>query len=112
MVKANQMVNISNLDSGMAELKKLLEEQQKLHKMKDDQIAKLENQVRILGVDNDDLTIQLNKDQFYDASEKEDDDLIKVNALILTAQDAVLQEPLQELAKHTSTVVEGIELVK
>ena len=73
LVKAIHMVSISNSDSGMVELKKLLEVQQKLHKAKDDQIATLENQVRILGIDNKDLTAQLNKDQFYDASEEEDD---------------------------------------
>ena len=45
LVKANQMVSITNLDSRMVELRKLLEAQQKLHKAKDDQITKLENQV-------------------------------------------------------------------
>ena len=57
----------------MVELKKLLEVQQKLHKAKDDQIAKLENQVKILGTDNEDFTAQLNKDQFYDANEEDYD---------------------------------------
>ena len=56
LVKANHMVSISNLDSERIELKKLLEVQQKLYKAKDDQIAKLENQVRILGMDNEELT--------------------------------------------------------
>ena len=55
-MKANKMVSISSSDSGMVELKKLLEAQQKLHEAKDDQIAKLENQVKILGADNEDLT--------------------------------------------------------
>ena len=89
------MVSISNSDSGKAKLQKLLEAQQKMHKVKDEQIAKLENQVRILGTDNEDLTAQLNKDQFYDASGKEDDDVIEVNVQELTTQDAVLQESLR-----------------
>ena len=88
------MVSISNSDSGMAELKKLLEEQQKLHKVKDDHIGKLENQVRILGVDNEDLMTQLNKDQFYHASGEEYDDALEVKAQELTTQDAVLQKSL------------------
>ena len=36
LIKANQIMSISNSDSKMAELKKLLEEQQKLYKVKDD----------------------------------------------------------------------------
>ena len=79
------MVNISNSDSGMAELKKLLEEQQKLNKVKYDQIAKLENQVKIISIDNEDLKAQLNKNQFYDASGEEGDDVIEVNVQELTA---------------------------
>ena len=93
------MVSISNSDSGMGEWKKLLEEQQKLHTLKDDQIAKLKNQVRILDTDNEDLTAQLKKDQFYDASGEDYDDVIEMNVLVLTAQDAMLQEPLQQLAE-------------
>ena len=79
LVKANHMVSISNSDSGMVELRKLLEAQQKLHKAKDDQIAKLENQMRILSANNEELTALLNQDQYYDAS-KEDDDVIEVQA--------------------------------
>ena len=112
LIKANQMVNISNSNSEMEELKKLLEEQQKLHKAKDDQIAKLENQVRILDVDNEDVTAQMSKDQFYDASGEEDDDVIEVNAPELKAQDVVLQDPVLELAKQATMVIEGAELVK
>ena len=46
------------------------------------------------GIDNEDLMAQLNKDQFYDASGEEDDDVIEVNVQELTTQDAVLQVPL------------------
>ena len=111
LVKANKMVSISNSNSGMVELKKLLEDQQKLHKAKDDQIAKLENQVRILGANNEDLTAQLNKDQFYDASE-EDDDVIEVQAPTLAAQDAASSEPVQELVVPASTVAKAIQLAQ
>ena len=55
LAKANHLVSISNFDSEMDELKKSLEDQQKLHKAKDDQIAKLETQMRILGADNKEL---------------------------------------------------------
>ena len=96
LAKANHMVSISNSDSGMVELKKLLEAQQKLHKAKDDQIAKLENQVRILGTDNEELTAQLNQDQYYDASE-EDDDIAEVQA-----PDVVPSESVQELVVPVS----------
>ena len=75
-------------------------------------MAKLENQVRILDANNEDLTAQLSKDQFYNASGEEDDDVIEVNALELIAQDAVSQEPLKELAELASMVIEGSELVK
>ena len=88
LVNANKMVSISNSASGMIELKRLLEEQQKLHKTKDDQISKLENQVRILDANNEDLTAQLNKDQFYDAN-GDDDDVTEVQAPILAIQDVV-----------------------
>ena len=91
LVKANQMVSISNSDNGMVELKKLLEAQQKLHKAKDDQIAKLENQVRLLGADNEELTALLNQDQYYDASE-EDDDVAEVEA-----PNVVPSKSIQEL---------------
>ena len=101
LVKANHMVNISNLDNGMVEMKKLLEVQQKLHKAKDDQIAKLENQVRILGADNEDLTPQLNQDQYYDASE-EDDDVTKMQAPTLATQNIVSSESVQELVVPVS----------
>ena len=40
LVKANKMVSISSSDSGMVELKKLLEDQQKSYKANNDQIAK------------------------------------------------------------------------
>ena len=96
LVKANHMVSISNLDSGMVELKKLLEDQQKLHKAKDDQIVKLENQVRILGMDNEELTAQLNQDQYYDASE-EDDDITEVQAPTLATPNVVSFKLVQEL---------------
>ena len=56
LAKANHLVSISNFDSEMDGLKKLLDDQQKLHKAKDEQIAKLENQVRLLGADNEELT--------------------------------------------------------
>ena len=91
LVKANHMVSIFNSDSGMVELKKLLEAQQKLHKAKDEQIAKLENQVRLLGADNEELTALLNQDQYYDASE-EDDDVTEVQA-----PNVVPSESVQEL---------------
>ena len=91
LVKANHMVSISNSDNGMVELKKLLEAQQKLHKAKDDQIAKLENQVRLLGANNEELTALLNQDQYYDASE-EDDAVTEVQA-----PNVVPSESLQEL---------------
>ena len=91
LVKANHLVSISNLDSGIVELKKLLEAQQKLHKAKDDQIAKLENQVQLLGADNEELTALLNQDQYYDANE-EDDDVTEVQA-----PNVVPSESVQEL---------------
>ena len=91
LAKANQMVSISNSDSGMVELKKLLEAQQKLHKAKDDQIAKLENQVRLLGADNEELIALLNQDQYYDANE-EDDDVAEVQT-----PNVVPSESVQEL---------------
>ena len=43
LAKANHLVSISNFDNEMVELKKSLDAQQKLHKAKDEQIAKLEN---------------------------------------------------------------------
>ena len=109
LAKANKMVSISSLDSGMVELKKLLEEQQKLHKAKDDQIAKLENQVRILGTNNEDLIAQLNKEQFYDVSE-EDDDVMEVQAPILAIQDATPSEPAQEMVVSLNAVGEAFQL--
>ena len=60
LAKANHLVSISNFDSEMDELKKSLDVQQKLHKAKDDQIAKMENQVRLLDADNEELTALLN----------------------------------------------------
>ena len=83
-----------------------------MNKAKDEQIAKLQNQVRILGADNEDLTAQLNKDQFYDASGVENDDVTEINVQELTIQDAILQEPLQELVEQASMVNNGAELVK
>ena len=106
LVKANKMVSITSSDNRMVELKKLLEAQQKLLKAKNDQILKLENRVRILGADNKDLTAQLNKDQFYDASE-EDDDVIEMQAPPLATQDVVSSEPVQKLVVPISAA-EGI----
>ena len=91
LAKANHMVSISNSDSGVVELKKLLEVQQKLHKAKDEQIAKLETQVRILGADNEELTAQLNQEQYYDPSE-EDEEIEEVQA-----PNVVPSESVQEL---------------
>ena len=91
LAKANHLVSISNFDSGMDGLKKLLDDQQKLHKAKDEQIAKLENQVRLLGADNEELTTQLNQEQYYDPSE-EDDEIEEVQA-----PNVVSSESVQEL---------------
>ena len=91
LAKANHLVSISNFDNEMDGLKKSLDDQQKLHKAKDEQIAKLENQVRILGADNEELTVQLNQDQYYDASE-EDDEIEEVQA-----PNVVPFESVQEL---------------
>ena len=91
LAKANHLVSISNFDSEMDELKKSQDTQQKLHKAKDDQIAKLENQVRLLGADNKELTALLNQDQYYDASE-EDDEVTEVQA-----PNVVLSEFVQKL---------------
>ena len=79
LAKANHLVSISNFDSEMDELKKSLDDQQKLHKAKDEKIAKLENEVRLLDADNEELTPQLNQNQYYDASE-EDDEIEEVQA--------------------------------
>ena len=91
LAKANHLVSISNFDSEMDELKKSLDDQQKLHKAKDEEIAKLENQVRLLGADNEELTAQLHQDQYYDASE-EDDEIEEVRA-----PNIVPSESVQEL---------------
>ena len=91
LAKANHLVSISNFDSEMDELKKLLDDQQKLHKAKDDQIAKLENQVRLLGADNEELIALLNQEQYYDPS-GEDDDVTEVQA-----PNVVPSESVQEL---------------
>ena len=89
--KANPLVSISNFDSDLDELKKSLDVQQKLHKAKDEQIAKLEDQVRILGADNEELTAQLNQEQYYDPSE-DDDEIEEVQA-----SDVVPSASVQEL---------------
>ena len=73
-------------------------------------MTRLEDQVRILGADNEELTAQLNKDQFYDAS-GEDDDVTKVIAQEVKTQGSVLEEPLQHLAEHANKVKEGEKLV-
>ena len=91
LAKTNHLVSISNFDSDMDGLKKLLDDQQKLHKAKDEQIAKLENQVRLLGADNEELTAQLNQEQYYDPSE-EDDEIEEVQA-----PNVVSFESVQEL---------------
>ena len=91
LAKANHLVSISNFDNEMDGLKKLLDDQQKLHKAKDEQIAKLENQVRLLGADNEELTAQLNQEQYYDPSE-EDDEIEEVQA-----PNVVSFESVQEL---------------
>ena len=91
LAKANHLVSISNFDSEMDGLKKLLDDQQKLHKAKDEQIAKLENQVRLLGADNEEWTAQLNQEQYYDPSE-EDDEIEEVQA-----PNVVSSEFVQEL---------------
>ena len=91
LAKANHLVSISNFDSEMDELKKLLDSQKKLHKAKDDQIAKLENQVWLLGADNEELTAQLNQDQYYDGSEEDN------NVAEVQAPNVVPSESVQEL---------------
>ena len=72
LINAKQLVNGSNSDNSMAELKNLLEAQQKLNKEKDDQINRLEEQVKVLRANNEDLMAKLNKEQFFDASRKDD----------------------------------------
>ena len=99
LVKANHMVSISNSDSGMVELRKLLEVQQKLHKAKDEQIAKLENQMRLLGADNEELTALLNQEQYYDPSEK-DDDVTEVQAPNVVSSESVQELVVQLVGKQ------------
>ena len=67
----------------------------------------MENQVRILDADHEDLTAQLNKDQLYDANE-EDDDVIEVQAPTLAIQDVVSLEPVQELVVPVSAAEEAV----
>ena len=78
LVNAKQLVSGSNLDNLMAKLKNLLEAQEQLNKERDDQIGRLEEQVRVLGADNEDLMTKLNPEQFFNASRNDDNDAREV----------------------------------